>query len=316
MTTMEIDLKKYFWIVTAITVLVCAVFAAKSVNHIIEAKYLGETKVPVVTTPKPKQKTSKKTVRSKTGRSLVARNMFCSSCEESAEQIPDPAPVESDPDGNIPVTSLPLRLVATNMVVPLENSFATIRNTTSAHQGAYVTGDVIPNAGEVKEIHGKYVYFQNKRTRKLEQIALLEKGAVKRPTTSRPTRKATARSNKDELSKAINAGVRKISDTEFEVDRALVDRFTQDPSIIKGARIVPSLKNGKPKGFRLYAIRPNSIFAKIGIRNGDTIHAINSFELKSLSDGLEIYGKLQSASNISVAMTRRGKSITLNYTIR
>ncbi len=311
----EFDFKKYFWVVTAATVVICTVFAAKGVNHYLEAKYLGEENRAAISYVKPRPKRRSISTSAKSGALLVSRNMFCSDCEPEVAELP-PTVQDTNNDGTVPVTSLPIQLVATNIVLPPAGSFATIRSTSSAHQGAYLAGDVIPNAGEVKEIHGKYVYFQNSRTRRLEQISLLGKDGAPRPTP-KPKPKSNNRSTaKSELAKAINDGIRKISDTEYEVDRALVDRLTQDPLAIKGARIVPSIKDGKSRGFRLYAIRPSSVFAKLGIRNGDTVHAINGFELKSMSDGLEVYGKLQSATNLSVSMTRRGKPVSLNYTIR
>ena len=35
-------IKRYFWILGGITVMVCAVFAAKATAHIVEAKFLGD----------------------------------------------------------------------------------------------------------------------------------------------------------------------------------------------------------------------------------------------------------------------------------
>ena len=35
-------IKRYFWVVGAVTVMLCAVFAAKATGHVVEAKYLGD----------------------------------------------------------------------------------------------------------------------------------------------------------------------------------------------------------------------------------------------------------------------------------
>jgi general secretion pathway protein C len=48
-------------------------------------------------------------------------------------------------------------------------------------------------------------------------------------------------------------------------------------AVAKGARVVPAVKNGKPDGFKLYAIRPSSVYSKLGLTNGDTIQSINGF---------------------------------------
>ena len=39
-------IKRYFWILGAFVVGVCAVFAAKATSHIVEAKYLGDSDHP------------------------------------------------------------------------------------------------------------------------------------------------------------------------------------------------------------------------------------------------------------------------------
>jgi general secretion pathway protein C len=111
--------------------------------------------------------------------------------------------------------------------------------------------------------------------------------------------------------------VNKVSDTEFEIDKKVVDKILENPmSVARGARIVPSIKNGKANGFKLYAIRPSSVYAKIGLMNGDTIHSINGFELSSPDKALEVYTKVREATSLSVNATRRGKPVSLNYSIK
>ena len=75
-------------------------------------------------------------------------------------------------------------------------------------------------------------------------------------------------------------------------------------------------QNGQPNGFKLYAIRPSSVYAKIGLMNGDTIHAVNGFELTSLDKGLEVYTKVKESTSLSVSITRRGKPLNLSYSIK
>ena len=70
---------------------------------------------------------------------------------------------------------------------------------------------------------------------------------------------------------------------------------------------MPAVKNGKPDGFKLYAIRPSSVYAKLGLTNGDTLQAINGFELTTADKALEVYTKLREATSLEVEVTRRGK---------
>ena len=92
--------------------------------------------------------------------------------------------------------------------------------------------------------------------------------------------KPTGDENKDDLQTAVDNGIKKIDDTTYEIDKSLVDKVLANPmAVAKGARVVPAVKNGKPDGFKLYAIRPSSVYAKLGLSNGDTIQSINGFEL-------------------------------------
>jgi S1-C subfamily serine protease len=110
--------------------------------------------------------------------------------------------------------------------------------------------------------------------------------------------------------------IEKVDDTHTKIPRATVDKILADPmSVAKGARVVPSVKNGQPNGLKLYAIRPSSVYARLGFSNGDTVEAVNGFEITTADKALEIYTKLKDADDLVVQITRRGKPIQLTITI-
>ncbi len=111
-------------------------------------------------------------------------------------------------------------------------------------------------------------------------------------------------------------GISEIEPGVFRIERKTLDQVLADPSTMaRGARIVPSIKNGKPHGFKLYAIRPSSIYAALGLHNGDTILAANGFVLDTPDKALEAYTQLRSAKTIVVELERRGKPMKLEYRI-
>lgn len=110
--------------------------------------------------------------------------------------------------------------------------------------------------------------------------------------------------------------IERLDDTHYRVPRATVDALLADPSTLaKGARVVPAIRNGQPDGFKLYAIRPSSVYARIGLQNGDTIRAINGYELTSPDKALELYTKVRNANDLTFDLWRRGKSVMLNVEI-
>ncbi|TMQ20542.1 MAG: hypothetical protein E6J91_03790 [Deltaproteobacteria bacterium] len=120
----------------------------------------------------------------------------------------------------------------------------------------------------------------------------------------------------DSLALAMASGIRQIDETHYELKHSLVEKVLLNPmAMAKGARVVPSMKNGKPDGVKLYAIRPSSGFARLGLANGDTVVSVNKLRLDSADQALEIYTQLREAKRIDVEVVRRGKSLTLVYTI-
>ena len=311
---MEAYLKKYFGLVPALVVAICAYFGGKAVNHVIESKALKDSDVVGKAERVAATKKDKVEKRSKNGEPIATRNMFCATCTPPEPEEGDVV-VDSD---SPPTTSLPLRLVATNVSTEAAYSFATIQNTSTDRQGAYSIEQEIPEGGAVVRIGAKFVDFKNTKTKRVERISLLSTKTVPRKTTTKTAAKSsTSGKPKDELMAMVEEGVNKVSDTEFELDKKVVDKVLENPmAVARGARIVPSIKNGKANGFKLYAIRPSSVYAKIGLMNGDTIHSVNGFDLTSPDKALEVYTKVRSATSLSVTVTRRGKPVSLNYSIK
>lgn len=63
--------------------------------------------------------------------------------------------------------------------------------------------------------------------------------------------------------------------------RAEIDKTPNNLNdVAMQARIVPGFKDGQAVGFKLFSIRPDSIYSKIVSRMGDVIRRINGFDLK------------------------------------
>ncbi|MBC7978703.1 MAG: hypothetical protein H7138_27270, partial [Myxococcales bacterium] len=161
-------IKRYFWMLGGVVVMICAVFAAKATAHIVEAKYLGDPDHgPKITVVVARPEAPVAMARTKDGGQLATRNMFCAEC------TPAVAVASADPS-SVAATSLPLALLATNIGSTNEDSYATIINSESQKQGAYAVDDVVPGAsgsGKIKSIHFKYIDFENNG--RIERLVLL-----------------------------------------------------------------------------------------------------------------------------------------------
>lgn len=110
--------------------------------------------------------------------------------------------------------------------------------------------------------------------------------------------------------------IERIDDTHVKLPRKTAEHIFGNPmATMKGARVVPAIKNGQPDGVKLYAIRPSSVFARLGFNNGDTIEQINGTAITTPDKALELYTKLQKADVVTVDITRRGNPMQLTITI-
>jgi general secretion pathway protein C len=114
----------------------------------------------------------------------------------------------------------------------------------------------------------------------------------------------------------LDQGIKQLSETKYSVRRNLVDKLLQNQAeLMRAARVVPHEENGRVVGVKLYGIRKSSLLGKLGLQNGDMMRTINGFDMGSPDSALEAYAKLRSASNLSVALVRRGNAVTMEYNI-
>jgi len=83
--------------------------------------------------------------------------------------------------------------------------------------------------------------------------------------------------------------------------------------LMRQARMRPHFEDGKPDGLTLSNIKPNSIFRKMGLRNGDVISKVDGEDITAESDALQIFENMQSASTIKLQVKRKGRLKTIDY---
>lgn len=173
------------------------------------------------------------------------------------------------------------------------------------------------DVAEIRLIDADRVYFYNRSQERFEYLALGEEpkkgGATVAKAPPPKQQKGQSKSGKND---DLEQHIKKTGDTSWSVEQAGIDKALGDlSSLATQARIVPAFEGGEAVGFKLFSIRPGSLYSKIGIQNGDVISRINGYEINSPDKALEIYQKLKDAKEITVDMKRRGKPVTLNYNV-
>ena len=132
-----------------------------------------------------------------------------------------------------------------------------------------------------------------------------------------PPAAAPAGGGAGSLDPSIAKGIVKVSATEFNIDRGVVDKILENQAdLMRQARIVPEQENGKMVGIRLFGVRPDTLLGVLGMENGDRLQTINGFDMASPEKALEAYARLRTADHLTVQVNRRGANTNLDYNIK
>jgi general secretion pathway protein C len=140
------------------------------------------------------------------------------------------------------------------------------------------------------------------------------------PTATTPAMTTSASNDVDPATAAaITAGVTTHAG-RVEVAASLLARVTAEPmAFARGVRIVPAFRDGQAEGFKLYAIRPGSLAAALGLANGDTLLRLAGHSLVERDGDTAAWIALRDAragDTITLELVRRAAPVTLSYHLR
>jgi general secretion pathway protein C len=217
---------------------------------------------------------------------INGRNLF-GSVEKAAENIKPEAIETLEP------TSLKIALLGT-VAGNEQNAVAVIEEKKLRKQGLYRVGDSIEGAMIKMILRGKVIL----RVGDKDEILTMEEDLSE--TGNGRSRPATSGEQ-----------------TSIQVSRQDVEQSMQNiNTLLSQVRVRPHFRNGEADGLSISRIRPNSIFTKLGLRNGDVVQAIDETPIQSPDDILSLYEKIKSGSTISIQINRRGQRQTINYEMR
>ncbi len=105
----------------------------------------------------------------------------------------------------------------------------------------------------------------------------------------------------------------KISVERRWVDKALGIDFAKT---LQDAKANPNLVGTEIKGFILTKIRPNSVYEKMGLKDGDIVKNINGIELSGMAQAVQTLNQMRNEATISLTVERGGQSLNFNLDIR
>ena len=305
---MERLFKRNFWVVNLLFIFGVGVLVARTGNAFLESAL----------SPLPNPKASAKVQLAKI--EPLAALTIEKLAKVTGLPVPAPEPVVEEP--TVPVvdrnaapvrSSLRVKLLGTlvNEATP-DWSIASIQDAVTLKSNTYMIHDTIQGAEIISIERLRVIVINNNRPEFIDgtagdgtAVAAVAPGILPGKSEAPPA------------SVALGQGVKQLSDNDYELPRAEIDRTLSNLNdVAMQARIVPAFKDGQAQGFKLFSIRPDSIYTKIGIQNGDVIKRINGYDLNSPEKALEIYSKLKEASRIDIEVERNGAPVRKTYNVR
>lgn len=114
---------------------------------------------------------------------------------------------------------------------------------------------------------------------------------------------------------ALGGAVERLAENRFAVPRAEVANAAANPAaLFSQARILPRYDQGKMVGVQLNAIRPGSLFAQVGIQDGDVVTQVNGVTVATPEDSQRLLNEFASGNALNVTVTGRdGQVRQLEY---
>lgn len=199
-----------------------------------------------------------------------------------------------------PVSQSDLSLLGTAIGSP-RTSFILVRRTSSNEERVFKLGEKVFDLGTLSAIKKETAEVRSGS----QLITLRTPSAPAEP--AKPTQPATAASG---VSQALPGGSGIID------QRALNAALDNIGQAMTDARLLPSVKDGKVEGFKVSEVKPQGVFAAVGLKNGDILIKINEFPIDSPEKAIQSFVTLKGQNRIKLDLIRDGAPTSLAYDIR
>ena len=228
-------------------------------------------------------------------KAVMDRNLFST----RSSGAPGTKPI--DPR-NLEPTKLNLKLWGT-VSGSKDGDYAVIEDVKAREQNLYRIGDAVQTA-TLKGIYREKVVLSVNGKDEVLQMQDHKSGKAAIRPGGLPTRGT-----------GLSTGTTRAQ--RISLRRSYIEQSMQDmASLMTQVQIQPHMEDGVPSGLALSSIKPNSIFRRMGLRNGDVITGVDGSAISSVDDALKMVESLKSSSNLTVQLKRRGQEKNIEYRIR
>ena len=281
-------------VLAAASLYFCAEIVYKTVLK--DTSFIPEIRNPAAKPANTVQKREKKDIPRQGHEIIVQRNLFKVETEKKGGPGNDPAGAK---DGEkLEPTTLSLTLWGT--VTGGSDLYAVIEDKKARVQALYQEGNSVQDATIKKILKREIILSYQGKDQVLEMEAVTEKdGLVKKPMVQKAFDETTMDNQ--------------LLLTQPPVQPPPQQPFGNTDEIKTKIKFRPFFTKGQPDGVMVYAIKPESVFNRAGMRNGDIVKAIDGAPVSSVEDASSLLAGIENADFAKITLVRNGETKEISY---
>jgi general secretion pathway protein C len=239
---------------------------------------------------------------------IISRNIF-----NPDGTIPEPLTAKGTPEKagveQAPVPSqLPLNLIGTMVLTNPAKSIADIEVKSKNQDIAVMPNHDIDGIATLIRVERNKAIIRNVNNGRLEFIEIKSQNKLAFNNQGVPAAVTAAKGTGE---------VKQLAPNKFKLSRATIMKHTSDlSSLLMQASTIPRRKaNGDIECYILTSFQPNSIFADLGVQQGDCIKSVNGEPIDSPAKAMELYNALKSTNTIKLTVESDGRDVDKEYSI-
>jgi type II secretion system protein C len=121
----------------------------------------------------------------------------------------------------------------------------------------------------------------------------------------------------DNNNSSSNLQLKKLGPGKFEVSRSQVQQTMENPAqFFSQMRAMPHFVNGKTDGFSISQVAPGSVFAQLGLQEGDLLTSIDGQPVTNPMQAMGLIQAVKTSSAIDLVVNRGGTPTSVHLDLR
>lgn len=231
---------------------------------------------------------------------IVSRNIFninglIPDAESNGNKVCSSEPFKSD---------LPYKISGILFGGSSENSLVVLEGGIGS---VYKQGDALPQGGILSSIGKHRILVANRNCP--EYIDLI----FPSPPDARLSRSPQNASGASYKEDGFERNGNNTTASKLWVNNILTNNFAKT---LEEAKASPNLVGGQVKGFVITNITQNSVYSKLGLKDGDIVSAINGIELNDAARAIQTLNSMRNENTIELQIIRGGQAISFKVNVQ